>query len=113
MLQIPRAEWEAEFAELPAGMEKRLRFMSANHHLVRYFVVRELPRAGAPMEPDQISDALELGREEVVSILDDLESHLFFLVRNERGAVSWAYPGTVDRTPHHMAFSTGERLYAA
>jgi hypothetical protein len=25
----------------------------------------------------------------------------------------WAYPVTVDPTPHHMSFSSGERLYAA
>ena len=28
-------------------------------------------------------------------------------------AVAWAYPVTVDTTPHHVSFDTGEQLYAA
>jgi hypothetical protein len=36
-----------------------------------------------------------------------------FLFRNEQGAVAWAYPVTVDRTPHYVTFSTGEQVYAA
>lgn len=46
-------------------------------------------------------------------ILDDLETHLTFLFRNEPGAVARANPETVERTPHQVTFSTGERLYAA
>ncbi len=42
-----------------------------------------------------------------------LEKHMTFVFRNEQGAVTWAYPVTVDRTPHRVAFSTGERVYAA
>jgi hypothetical protein len=36
-----------------------------------------------------------------------------FLFRNDGGSVTWAYPVTVEQTPHHMSFSTGERAYAA
>jgi hypothetical protein len=87
--------------------------MSEEHHLVRYFVVRELPHAGQPLQPEFISRELNLPLTQVNTILDELERNLFFLVRNEQGAVSWAYPVTVDQTPHELTFSTGERLYAA
>ena len=30
-----------------------------------------------------------------------------------QGAVTWAYPVTVDQTPHHLTFNTGEKIYAA
>jgi hypothetical protein len=50
---------------------------------------------------------------QVTDILEVLERKLFFLVRNEQGAVAWAYPVTVTPTPHKLNFSTGERLYAA
>jgi hypothetical protein len=56
---------------------------------------------------------LHLEARMVVSLLDDLESHLFFLVRNARGEVSWAFPVTSDRTPHLLRFSTGERISGA
>ena len=47
------------------------------------------------------------------AILDDLEKRMTFLYRNPQGCVTWAYPVTVDRTPHRVEFSSGEKLYAA
>lgn len=95
------------------AMSDRLAFMTPHHHAVRNFVVRELPRRGAPLSPTQIARSLRLDAELVTGLLDDLEKHLFFLVRNARGAVSWAFPVTSDRTPHRLRFSTGERIFGA
>jgi hypothetical protein len=60
-----------------------------------------------------IADALQLPLARVHTILDELEQQLFFLVRNAQGAVSWAFPVTVDATPHRLTFSTGEQVFAA
>ena len=95
-------------AESPA-----LAFMTADHHRVRNFVVSELPRTGAPLSPELIAGRLDLPVERVILLLDDLEKHLTFLFRNAQGAVEWAYPVTVARTPHKVTFSSGEKLYAA
>ena len=108
-----RADWERGLSAVPQHITAELSFMSEEHHLVRYFVVRELPRTGEPMQPEFISQKLKLPLAQIKTILDELEKNLFFLVRNEQGAVSWAYPVTVDHTPHHLTFSTGEQLYAA
>ena len=113
IIKIPRKEWEKHLSAVPQHSETRLSFMSEEHHLVRYFVVRELPRTGEPMPPEFISQRLRLPLARTNAILDELERNLLFLVRNEQGAVSWAYPVTVDHTPHHLTFSTGEQLYAA
>ena len=110
---IPRREWEKHLAAAPEHGKSRLNFMSEEHHLVRYFVVRELPRVGEPIRPEFIAKALKLPLDRTNAILDELEKNLFFLVRNEQGAVSWAFPVTVDPTPHHLTFSTGEQVYAA
>jgi hypothetical protein len=112
-MPIPRAEWEKHLAAAPEHTETRLRFMTEAHHRVRYFVVRELPRLGAPIPPERIAQDLQLPPAQVGAILDDLERNLFFLVRNALGAVSWAFPVTIDETPHRLVFSTSERLYAA
>jgi hypothetical protein len=111
--EIPRALWEAHLAQIPQHSGERLSFMSEQHHRVRYFAVRELPRAGQPLSPQYIAQGLSLPTEQVNTILDDLEKHLTFLVRNEAGAVAWAYPVTVEQTPHALTFSSGERLYGA
>lgn len=110
---MPRSEWEGHLSKVPQGMKTRLSFMTRQHHLVRYFVVRELPRVGRPIEPEIIASRLRLPLPRVNAILAELEERLFFLVRNESGQVAWAYPVTVDETPHRLIFSTGERIYAA
>jgi hypothetical protein len=87
--------------------------MSAEHHLVRNFVVSELPRIGRPLSPELIAQRLDLPEARVRIILEDLEKHLTFLFRNAQGAVAWAYPVTTDQTPHRVTFSTGEQIHAA
>jgi hypothetical protein len=108
LLPIPPLIWQRQLHSAA-----NLGFMSPDHHRVRNLVVRELPRAGAPLAPEFIGQALNLPLDQVVSILDDLERHMTFLFRNEQGAVVWAYPVTVEPTPHRVTFSTGEQVYAA
>lgn len=111
--KIPRAVWEGHLAKVPEHGKARLGFMSADHHQVRYFAVREIVRTGEPVRPAHIARALGLSPAKTSTILDDLEQNLFFLCRNEDGLVSWAYPVTADQTPHRLTLSSGERLYAA
>ena len=91
----------------------RLDFMTRDHHRVRDFVVLELPRKGIALTPAYIAETLNLAYVRVVEILDDLEKHMTFLFRNAEGAVTWAYPVTVEKTPHRVTFKSGEQIYAA
>ena len=111
--EIPRTDWEHDLSLIPRHFEARLSFMSKEHHLVRNFVVREMPITGKPLSPGYIAGRLGLAIERTQAILGELEKNMTFLFRNEQGAVIWAYPVTVERTPHHMTFNTGEQLYAA
>ena len=61
----------------------------------------------------EIAQALNLPIERVTAILDELESKLFFLVRNAQGNVAWAFPVTIEPTPHRLMFDSGEKLFAA
>ena len=65
---------------LPARMASRLAFMSRNHHSVRDFAVRELPRQDRPLSAVQIAQVTGLTLQNVSAILTDLEKNLFFLV---------------------------------
>jgi hypothetical protein len=113
LTEIPRETWEQHLEQAPKDISKTLGFMTDVHHLIRNFVVRELPRAGKPLSPNLISEELDLSLSKTIEILDELEKNLFFLVRNEQGDVTWAFPVTVDKTPHRMTFSTCERINAA
>ena len=110
---VSRKQWEAQLSEVPSRMKVRLSFMTAEHHRVRYFVVRELPRTGEPVSPELIAERLKMSSRRVNRILRDLEDRLFFLVRDKHGRVSWAFPVTSQKTPHRLKFSTGEEVYAA
>lgn len=112
MIPIPRVVWHRLLKDRARKVRARLGFMSQDHHRVRDFAVTELPRAGAPLTPDSIAEKLGLAVPLVRSILTELEEHLTFLFRNEQGAVTWAYPVTVDETPHRASFSTGEEAYS-
>lgn len=113
MLSVPRHTWQAHLAAVPEHTRSRLAFMTGAHHRVRNFVVSELPRAGTVLSPAFIARSLDLATDHVRQLLADLEKNLFFLWRDESGAVAWAYPVTVERTPHVIRFSSGERLYGA
>ncbi len=113
IVDIPQATWRQHLAQVPEHSQARLRFMTDTHHQVRYFVVKELVRGQKPIAPEFIAEMLALPLEQVKIVLDELERKLFFLVRNEQGAVAWAYPVTVEKTPHRLNFNTGEQLYAA
>jgi len=113
MLEVPASMWKQHLTQIPQHSQSRLSFMTDAHHQIRYFVVKEMANTQKPIEPEFISDKLNMPIELVKSILEELERKLFFLVRNEQGAVAWAYPITVEPTPHKLSFASGECLYGA
>jgi len=113
ILEIPQAMWKQHLTQIPQHSQSRLGFMTDAHHQIRYFVVKEMVNVQKPIAPGFISETLNMPLDQVKSILEELERKLFFLVRNEQGAVLWAYPITVEATPHKIKFSSGENLYGA
>lgn len=113
ILTIPRDTWESGLEIAREETTGSLRFMTQDHHRVRYFVVEELVRTGNPIDPETISHDLLIPLQRVGEILHELESNLFFLVRNHEGLVTWAFPVTVEPTPHRLEFRSGERLWGA
>ncbi len=113
VLNVPSFLWEKQVAMATKKFEKEHSFMTAEHRRVHHFVVKDLPRTGQPMPPEYIVKSLNLPADRVNTILDDLETHMTFLFRNKRREVAWAYPVTVEKTPHHVTLNTGETLYAA
>jgi len=111
--RIPQSSWERHLEGAPQHAESRLGFMTPEHQRIRYLSVQELVRTGVPIPPEKLASDLNLTLKETRKILDDLEMRLFFLVRNDDGAVEWAFPVTVQPTQHRLTFSSGEQLYAA
>jgi hypothetical protein len=113
MLGVPPFLWQKQIKKAVQKVKRSTRFMSPEQRSVHHFAVRELPRFSAPVSPEQVAGELGLTLERVTEVLEDLEKRLTFLCRNEKGEVIWAYPVTVEKTPHSITFGSGERLYAA
>jgi len=111
--EIPRDSWEEKVAIESQHIPAVLDFMTKDHHLIRNLVVEEIARMERPISAGEISKKLDMPPSRVIAILDDLERNLFFLVRDSRGYVSWAFPVTAEKTPHKLTFNTGERPHAA
>ena len=110
---VPDRAFVKSIKGIPARMAARLAFMTRDHHKVRDFVVRELPKEGKPLSPAQIGQVTGMSLQKVSAIVAQLEQNLFFLVRDRQGNVSWAFPVTADKTLHRLRFSTGERIFGA
>ena len=110
---LPQEAWKKhvimESQHIPAVLD----FMTDEHHRVRILVVKKIAQTGSPVSPAEISEILTLPQTKVIDLLDELEKHLFFLVRNSAGNVSWAFPVTAEKTPHKLTFDTGEKINAA
>lgn len=113
VLGVPPFLWEKQIEKAVHKVEGSTGFMSAEHRLVHHYAVRELPRLGRPVPPDLVAQELSLTPERAAEILEELEKHLTFVSRDHDGQVVWAYPVTVEKTPHSITFNSGERLYAA
>ena len=112
-IPLPNRLWRYLVTQDQQKLRRSLGFMTNDHHAIRDFVVRELPEYGSPLEASVIAEQTGLDVDRVISILEELERHLTFLVRDQSGAVLWAYPVTVDKTPHRIRFETGQRINAA
>lgn len=113
MIPVP---WFLFMRGLRRGAEKTKRVLGGlddEHRRVHHFVVKELPGLAQPMPPTFIAARLHLDEARVIQILDELERRLIFLFRPGGRDVVWAYPLTVEQTPHRLVFSSGERLWAA
>ena len=113
MVPIPWFVFTRVVPREAAKSKRALGGLDDEHRRVHHFVVRELPRLAAPMSPEYIADGLQLDQSRVVEILDELERRLIFIFRPGGRDVVWAYPVTAEPTPHRLAFSSGERLWAA
>ena len=113
ILRLPPAIGKMRVSQLADRARAEVDVVSTQHRAVHHFVVREVPRFGRPMPPQTIAEGLDLPLPTVIQILTDLEARKIFLFRDGEGSVVWAYPVTVEQTPHRIRFRSGETLYAA
>ena len=112
MVPIPGGFWQRAVAAGARRTRAGAAFMTPDHHRVRDLTVVRLAQGGAPLAPETIAGNTGLSVAATRAILEELEQHLTYLFRGEGDAVTWAYPVTVEATPHHAVFTTGEEAYS-
>lgn len=112
-ISLPEGVWQKKARVRQEKYAKATSFITPRHRAVHHFVVRELPALARPMTPEFVADGLGMPLDEVVGIMDDLQDNMTFLYRDGEGNVTWAYPVTVEPTPHRLTFDSGEEIYAA
>jgi len=113
IINVPPFLWKKQIEKGKRAFERACGRLSEEQRAVHHFAVKELPRAQQPLSPDVISEKTGIPVDRVTAALDRLDRGMKILYRNAKGEVTWAYPVTVDETPHRLTFSTGEKLYAA
>ena len=113
VIKVPPSLWKKQIAKGKRKFEKEYGALTEDCRMVHHFAVRELPNVGRPLPPELISESLGIPPDRVKLALDYLERRMTFLYRDKKGEVVWAYPVTVEKTPHKITFDTGEQLYAA
>ncbi len=113
LMPVPPFLWKRKIDQMAKRAASKVKFMTADHHRVRNFVVRTLPESDRPLSLGRIANDLDLDLKRVSNIIDELEKNKFFLFRDTNGNVAWAYPVTVEKTAHKAYFPTGEKIYAA
>ncbi len=113
LLTRPETDWWDELQAHVPALRQLHHALTPLQRAVRRCAVLRLVETGQPVEPEAIAAGVGAGVAEIVAALADLEARLFFLVRGGSGAVTWSYPVTADPTPHHLTFTTGERLDGA
>lgn len=112
--RIDEAAWKDAVAAHVVHMPQRLAFMTPAHHRVRNAAVLGLTGSGGrPLSMAQLAAAAGVDEADTRAIAAELERNLFFVVRQGEDHVSWAFPVTVDRTPHRLVFGSGETVFGA
>ena len=111
---VPVPEWLfGPMVRRDAGKLAKTQALEPDERRVQHFAVREIPRRREPIAPEMLATELALSVDEVRQILDELERRMTFLCRRGGEDVVWAYPVTVEETPHQVRMDGGEAFSAA
>lgn len=102
-----------EIEKMAKIMKARVHKLPEEKRRIHHFVVRELPNAGQPISLEFIAQGLKMPIDRVSTLVDEMEKDKSFFYRCHSEGINWAYPVTVDNTPHRVTFSTGEQANAA
>ena len=87
--------------------------LSREERSVHHFIVMKMAVVKDPITVDLIAGQLGIPNDQVIKIINKLESLKTFIYRDDGKAINWAYPLSLEDTGFRMTASSGEQFFAA
>ncbi len=112
ILSVPSLFRERQMAAVIRDFDRGLRGLSDDHRLVHRRLVLWLIKSKRPVEVIEAAEKMKLTIDCTAEIIAGLDRNTGLLQRNADGAVTGAYPVTLDQTRGRLILATGDEVGA-
>jgi hypothetical protein len=111
-LSVPSLFRERQMAAVIQDFDRGLRGLTDDHRLVHRLLVLWLIKTKRPAEIIEVAEKMKLTIDRAAEIIAGLDRNTGLLRRNTDGAVTGAYPVTLDKERGRLVLSTGDEVGA-
>jgi len=87
--------------------------LSKEERRVHHFIVMKMAVVNDPISAELIAGELGMPNDQVIEIINNLESLKTFIYRSDGKGINWAYPLSLENTGFRLTASSGEQFFAA
>jgi hypothetical protein len=111
-LSVPSLFRERQMEAVVQDFDRGLQGLTDDHRLVHRLVVLWLIKTKRPVEVIEAAEKMKLTIDHTAEIIGELDRNTGLLRRNADGAVTGAYPVTLDKERGRLVLSTGDEVGA-
>ncbi len=113
MMRIPPLLSDKGAKRGEKGAKANADCLSKEERRVHHFIVMKMAVVKDPITADLIANELGMPNDQVLAIINKLESLKTFIYRSDGKGITWAYPLSLENTGFRMTASSGEQFFAA
>ena len=113
MMRIPPLLSDKGARKGEKGARANADSLSKEERRVHHFIVMKMAVVKDPITVDLIAGQLGIPNDQVIKIINKLESLKTFIYRDDGKGINWAYPLSLENTGFRMTASSGEQFFAA
>ena len=113
MVRIPPLLSDKGAKKGEKGAKANADSLSKEERRVHHFIVMKMAVVKDPITVDLIAGQLGIPNDQVIKIINKLESLKTFIYRDDGKGINWAYPLSLENTGFRMTASSGEQFFAA
>ena len=113
MMRIPPLLSDKGAKKAEKGTKANADLLTKKERRVHHFIVMKMAVVKDPITVDLIAGQQGMPNDQVIKIINKLESLKTFIYRDDGKAINWAYPLSLEDTGFRMTASSGEQFFAA